>query len=61
MIISSIGEENIHRGLSGAAYRIEYGRRKDSFHLREIGRLILTFWTYSLANRLLVVCRYLLN
>ena len=26
-----IGEEKIHRGLSGAAYRTEYGRRKDSF------------------------------
>ena len=27
------------------------------WHLRELGRLILTFWTFSLANSLLVVCR----
>ena len=30
-MLRSIGEENIHRGLSGVAYRNEYGRSKDTF------------------------------
>ena len=30
-------------------------------YLRELGQLIFTFWTFSLANCLLVVCRYLLG
>ena len=43
-----IGEENIHHGLSGAAYRNEDGRRKDSFqYLNDITTIIAAAVSYS--------------
>ena len=43
-----IGEENIHRRLSGAAYHNEYGRRKDSFqYLNCITTVLAAAISYS--------------
>ena len=43
-----IGEENIHRGLSGAAYYNEYGRREDSFqYLNNIATVLAAAISYS--------------
>ena len=43
-----IGEENIHRGLSGAAYRNKCGRRMDSFqYLNNITTVLAAAISYS--------------
>ena len=46
--LSLIGEENIHRGLSGAVYRNKYGRREDSFqYLNNITIVLAAAISYS--------------